>query len=258
MVKVGARLRKLPHGGAEVDDAPRLRRCHCRIGKVELGLVALSLRLRETGDGAAALRLQRLDLPLRQLQRRLRARHRGSLLTQLRTILLGILNAARAFLRQILVARVLLLREHQRRLRLIHLRLVGADLRLLHLELRVDVLDAGLRRRHLSLGLIERDAVIAVVDAGDHVAGGDVFVIGDGDRGDVAGHLGSERGLPCRDEGVVGGLKVFAGVQVEIAAAEARGEKHGADGGDNGAARQEAKPVPFASGLRLSSLPANG
>jgi hypothetical protein len=125
-------------------------------------------------------------LPLRQLQRCLRARQSRLLLTQLRAVLLGILDGAGAFLRQFLIARVLLLREHQRRLCLLDLRLVGADLRLLHLELRVDVLDAGLRRRHLRLGLIECDAVIAVVDAGDHVAGGDVIVIGDGDSGDIA------------------------------------------------------------------------
>ena len=129
-----------------------------------------------------------------------------------------------------LIARSLLLREHQRRLRLVHLRLVGADLRLLHLELRVDVLDAGLRRRHLRLGLIERDAVVAVVDAGDHVAGGDVLVIGDGDGGDVAGHLGSERGLARRDEGVVGRLEMLGVVQIDVAAAQGRGEKHRTDG----------------------------
>jgi hypothetical protein len=78
------------------------------------------------------LRLKRLDLPLRQFQRRLRARQCGLLLTQLRAVLLGILDGARAFLRQILIARVLLLREYQRRLRQFDLRLVGADLRLLH------------------------------------------------------------------------------------------------------------------------------
>src|SRR5215831_17047093 len=69
--QVRSRLRKLADGGAEVDDSPRLGRSHCRIGKIEL---------REACDRAVALRLQRLDLPLRQLQRRLRARERGLLL----------------------------------------------------------------------------------------------------------------------------------------------------------------------------------
>ncbi len=147
-------------------------------------LVALGFGLREACDRAVALRLQRLDLPLRQLQGRLRALQRGLLLVQLRGVLLGVLNGAIAGLLQVLVARRLLLREHQRRLRLIHLRLVGADLRLLHVELRVDVLDAGLRGRDLRLRLLERDAIVAVVDAGDHVAGGDMLVVGDRDGGD--------------------------------------------------------------------------
>ena len=49
------------------------------------------------------------------------------------------------------VALRLLLREHQSGLRLLHLRLVGADLRLLDVDLRIDVLDVGLRRRDLRL-----------------------------------------------------------------------------------------------------------
>ena len=88
-------------------------------------------------------------------------------------------------MREFLIARVLLLREDQRRLRLIDLRLIGSDLRLLDLELRADVFDSGLRGRHLRLRLIERDAVIAVVDAGDHVAGGDMLVVSDRNGGDV-------------------------------------------------------------------------
>lgn len=48
-------------------------------------------------------------------------------------------------------------------------RLVDADLCLLHVALRVDVLDAGMRGRNLCLRLLERDAIVAVIDAGDHV-----------------------------------------------------------------------------------------
>jgi hypothetical protein len=47
----------------------------------------------------------------------------------------------------------------------------------------------------LHLGLIERGAVIAVVDAGDHVAGGDTLVVSDRNGGDVSGDLRGERGL---------------------------------------------------------------
>jgi len=70
------------------------------------------------------------------------------------------------------VARRLLLGEHQRRLHLFYLCLIGADLCLLPTELRVDGLDVGLRSGHLRL--LERDAVIAIVDTCDHAAGGDV------------------------------------------------------------------------------------
>jgi hypothetical protein len=159
---------------------------------------------------------------------------------------------------QVLVARRLLLGEHQRGLRLIHLRLVGGNLGLLHIELRVDVLDAGMRGRDLCLGLCECDAIVAVIDAGDHLARGDMFVVGDGDGGDVAGHFWGKRGLPRRDEGVVGGLKMFCVVHVDVGAGDRGGEKHGAYSGDNGAAMQEAAPSPFDDGRWLSCFRPNG
>jgi hypothetical protein len=85
-----------------------------------------------------------------------------------------------------------------------------------------------------------------------------MLVVGDRDGGQVAGHFGGERGLPRGDEGIIGGLKVSGVVEVEIAAAQGRGEEHRTDGGDNGAATQEAGPVPFAGGLHLSCFRLNG
>src|ERR1700727_568591 len=169
---------------------------------------------------------------------------------QLRRVLLGVLNAAVAGLLQMLVALRLLLREHQRRLRLIHLSLVGADLRLLYVELRLDVLDAGPRGPDLGLRLFERDAIVALVDAGNHVPGGDMLVIGDRHGGEIAGHVRGERDLPRRDEGIVGGLKTLGMVEVEIAAAYGSGEKHGPDGGDDGGSAQEAAAALIAARLR--------
>jgi hypothetical protein len=84
--------------GAEVDDAPRLGRRNRRIGQIELRLVELGFRLREARDGAVALRLQRLDLPLRQLEGRLRVGQSSLMLVQLRAVLLGVLNGARPYL----------------------------------------------------------------------------------------------------------------------------------------------------------------
>ena len=199
-------------------------------------LVALGLGLREAGNSALALRLQRLDLPICQLEGRLRAQKCSLLLMQLRGELLGVLNRAIACVLQVLEALRLLLCEHQCRLRLIHLRLVGADLCLLHVELRIDILDVGLRRRDLRLRLLERRAKVTVIDTGDHVAGFDMLVVGDGDGRDVARDFRCDRKLPRRDEGIIGRFEMSCVVQVEVAAGDRGGEEHGADRGDNGAA----------------------
>ena len=72
------------------------------------------------------------------------------------------------------------------------------------------LLDAGLRGGDLRLGLVERDAVVAIVDARDHVARRDVLVVGDRNRGEVAGHLRRDGELARRDEGVVGRFEMPA------------------------------------------------
>jgi hypothetical protein len=85
--EVRARLRVLAHRCTELNDTARLVCRNCRIGKVQLSLLALSFGLRQTGDGAVALRVQRLDLPLRQLERRLRTVECGLVLMQPRGLL---------------------------------------------------------------------------------------------------------------------------------------------------------------------------
>jgi hypothetical protein len=106
----------------------------------------------------------------------------------------------------------------------------------------------------LRLGLIERDAVIAVVDARNHVAGGDMLVVSDRNGGDVPGDLGGERGLPGRDESVVSGLEALRIVEINVAAAQDGREKHRSDGKDHRAALEEARPGFFAGRLRLFFL----
>jgi len=76
----------------------------------------------------------------------------------------------------------------ERALRLIDLRLVGANLRLLHLELRIDI-HTGLGGCDLRLGLLEPGAIVAIIDARNHVAAFDVLVVGDGDGSEIARHL---------------------------------------------------------------------
>jgi len=185
-------LRILADRDGQLHDTARLVCGNRRVGKVQLRLLALGFGLRQACDVTVALRSQRLDLPLRQFERRLRTVDRGLLLMQLRGVLLGILNAARELcLRQILVARRLLLCEHQRRLLLGQLCLVGGDLGLLHIRLRIDGFDVGLRGNHLRVGLVQRCAVSAIVDAGDHLAGGHMPIVGNRDRCDVARNLGA-------------------------------------------------------------------
>ena len=136
------------------------------------GLVALRFGLPEIGLGAFALRLQRLDLPLGRRERGLGGRDGRLLLAKLRVVLLRALHRAGAGSSQVPGIGRLLLREHQRRLGLLDLRIGSLDLRFLHRDLRVDVVDVGLRRRDLRVRLLERDAIVAVVDAGDHLARG--------------------------------------------------------------------------------------
>ena len=70
----------------------------------------------------------------------------------------------------------------------------------------------------LRLRLFERDAIIAIVDTGNDVAGGDMLVIGHRHRGDVARHLRLKRKLPRRDEGIVRQFEMPGVVPIEVTA----------------------------------------
>jgi len=118
--------------------------------------------------------------------------------------LLGVLHGACALAGEILVTSRLLLREHQRGLRLLHLGLAGVDLRPLHRDLRVNILDAGLRGVDLGARLLERDAVVAVIDKGNYGPGYDVLVVGHRHLRDVARHFRRDGDLARRDESIVG------------------------------------------------------
>ena len=119
--EAGAGGRVLADRPRKVDDAPGLGGRDGRVGEIEFSLVALGVRLREVRVRGAALRLQDIDLPLRRAERCLRGLQRRFLLAQLRAVLLGVLHGAPAGLGQVLVARRLLLREHQAGLRLLDL-----------------------------------------------------------------------------------------------------------------------------------------
>src|SRR5260370_40774187 len=112
-------------------------------------------------------------------QRRLRALERCMLLKQLRAILLGVLYSACAVSSERLVARRLLLRKHERRLRLLNLSLTRVDLGPLHGNLRVDILNAGLRSSYLCARLCKPDAVVAFIHPAHPASGVHVLVVGD-------------------------------------------------------------------------------
>ena len=115
------------------------------------------------------------------------------------------------------------------RLRLADLRLGRGDLRVLRGDLRVDVVDAGFRAGHLSLGLRERGEEIALVDLGDHVALVDMLVVGDRNRRDVARDLGRDRELARGDEGVVRRFEMRGMIPVEVSGRRRQQERDQAD-----------------------------
>ena len=256
MVRFVPAVRILSDRPAEIDDPTRLSRGHDRVGEIEPSLIELRIRLREIRFIGRALRLQNIDLPLSRDQPRLRRLQRRLLLEFLGVPLLRVLDASIAGVGELVVARRLLLREHEAGLRLLDLRLVLRDDGPLRRYLRVHVVDIGLRRRHLRLRLLERGAIVAIVDAGDHLAGDDMLIVGDRDLGDVTRHLRSDRKLPRGDEGVVRRLEMRRVIPVDIPGARRQQKGHGADRGKSRVAAQKAAARRFA--LVAVVLPALG
>jgi hypothetical protein len=226
--------------------------------------VALSFGDAKIGLGRLQLRLDRLELTLRDGDCRLGAFNGGLLLAELRIVLLFGGDRAGALLREVGESRGLLLREHQGGVGLIQLRLGGSDLRALHFAARQRAFDARLGLRNLRIRLIERRFVVAVVQRGDHLAGDDVLVVCDGNRFHVASHLRSQRRLARGDEGVVGRLEMRAVVVPDITRARRNHDKREDRDGQKRAAPPDRRrliggrvllgfvgPFAFLVGLRL-------
>src|SRR5215471_6797837 len=169
------------------------RRVDLRALEVDAGLVALGVGLRQARLSAGALRVQRVDLPLRELQVCLGGLHRRLFLSLLGAELLGALNGAVALFRQLPIARRLLLGEYERGLRLLHLRLARVDLRLLHGDLRVRVLHVGLRLLHRRLRELHGNLVVRRIDHHQQLALGDELIVDDRQLDDAAGDLRRHR-----------------------------------------------------------------
>ena len=138
-------------------------------------------------------------------------------------------------------------REHQRRLRLSTCAWLALICAFCTSSLGIDILDAGLRGRNLRLRLLERDAIIAVIDTGNHFARSDMLVVGDGNGGDVTGNLWRERRLPRGDEGIVGRLIVPRLIHIDVAATQHGDQQERADCRDTGRRRRK----PFSAGLAI-------
>ena len=104
-------------------------------------------------------------------------------------------------------------------------------------DLAADPVDGGLLGRDPGARGIDRDAIVAVVDPEDHVAGLHHDVVAGQDRRDVAGHPRAERGVVGAHIGVVGGDEEAADQNIMHAVAAA--------------ASASSAPTPIRTNLRL-------
>ena len=90
------------------------------------------------------------------------------------------------------------LHAHLRGLRRDELRLGLLDRRLLRGDLPAEARDGGAAACRPCRARIDGQPIVAVIDAGDHVAGVDLGVVVDGELGDIAGDLGASVVLLAR------------------------------------------------------------
>jgi hypothetical protein len=140
-------------------------------GARKIGVRLLKLRLLELALTGPAWRAKDVDLLFSFRMRRLGCGVGGLLLAKIARCLLCLLHGAGAFRDEILVARILLLREGECGFRLACLLRGLFDARLLLLELCIGVGDRCLRYLGLGLGLVDRGAIIAIIDARENRAG---------------------------------------------------------------------------------------
>ena len=119
--------------------------------------------------------------------------------------LLRVLHAAIAGCGEIGVALVLLLREGLCGSVDIDGRLCCGDHRILNIELRLLARDRRLRGGDIGLGLVERDAEVAIVDPGQHLACLHMLVIADQNPVEIAADLRRDGGVVGLHIGVIGG-----------------------------------------------------
>ena len=150
------------------------------------------------------LGLQDVDLLGCRLEHRLVACYGGSRARDPGSRLLGVLNAAIARRCQVGVAGVVLLGEGFVRLVDPDGRPGGVNHRLLSLEGCLLVGDRCLCCRDVSICLFESDFEVSIINAGQHLPGLDLLVVGDWNVRDIARHLWRDGRVVGLDISVVG------------------------------------------------------
>ena len=194
---------------AVADDAVDRRRDR-GVTEIEFGLTLLRLGTGQCRIGLHDFGLEQIDLLQRGRQICAVARQRGLCARDPRLRLLRILDAARAARGEIGIALVLLRGEGHRGLVDIEGGFCGDDHRLLDVELGLLAGDRGPGRRHIRLGLVERDPEVAVVDARQHLTGRDALIVLHQHLMQIAGDLRRNGGAVGLHIGVVGRHQILA------------------------------------------------
>jgi hypothetical protein len=97
--------------------------------------------------------------------------------------------------------------------------------------------------------LVERHAIIAIVNPRDDVVGADVLVVRHRHRRDVAGHLRRHRERARRDKGVIRRLEAPGVIPVDVSDGRGRREEDRADDDGDRVPAQQARVIsPLISG----------
>ena len=206
--ELGAGLHELPDPEGARTDGTVDRSGDDRVGEVELGLLDLGAGAVELGIGLVALGGQHRDLLARGDQRGFIAREVGLLLAQRRIGDLEALQRSETGLCKLLVADIVLPGQLHRGIRGHNGRLLLLDDRLLQAELGIEVADRRLGCLLVGTGLIERCTEIAVIDAGEDLAGPDPLVVIHQHLCNVAGNLRRHGGVVGLHVGIVGTFQI--------------------------------------------------
>lgn len=190
-------------------------RAEFAVGEVQAGLVASRLHALQVATGLADAGFEDAHLLARGIHCGLALGQPGAGGIDPRLRLLGVLQAAGALAGEGLVAALLVTGEDQ-------LGLLGADLgprlfdqRLLALQVGLGIGQVGLGTEHVGFGGGQGGAEVAVVEAGEQLAGLDRLVVLDQNVLDEAGDFRRDQGEIGVHIGVVGALHDPWGEQVE-------------------------------------------